>query len=145
MQILFSSALMLSNFKYIEGRRENAMRSIETSGKQRLIEELKAVLEQCVLLLLLLITLHRGWRASIDAHGAAPHYVHAGTNQNLGAAACCNSKVLTARSPDVHRRQSRFMSTVSHELRTPLNGIIGGLWCGVPWLHRVGDQQHTWR
>lgn len=45
-KILFSSSLMLSSFKSIEQRRERVMRHIEESSKQKLIEELKHLLEQ---------------------------------------------------------------------------------------------------
>lgn len=41
LQVLFSSTLMLSSFKNIEARRENAMRSIEESSKLKLIQELQ--------------------------------------------------------------------------------------------------------
>jgi signal transduction histidine kinase len=45
-KVLFSSTLMLSSFKGIEARRETAMRQIEESSKQKLIEELRHLLEQ---------------------------------------------------------------------------------------------------
>ncbi|KAG2431901.1 hypothetical protein HXX76_009392 [Chlamydomonas incerta] len=45
-KVLFSSTLMLSSFKEIEARRENAMRVIEGSSKAKLIAELQALLEQ---------------------------------------------------------------------------------------------------
>jgi len=45
-KVMFSSTLMLSSFKGMEARRETAMRNIEDSSKQKLIEELKRLLEQ---------------------------------------------------------------------------------------------------
>ncbi|KAJ9524485.1 hypothetical protein QJQ45_019551 [Haematococcus lacustris] len=45
-KILFSSTLMLSSFKSMEGRREATMRHIEEGSKQKLIEELRHLLEQ---------------------------------------------------------------------------------------------------
>ncbi|GFH12981.1 uncharacterized protein HaLaN_08775 [Haematococcus lacustris] len=45
-KVLFSSTLMLSSFKSMEGRRETAMRHIEEGSKQKLIEELRHLLEQ---------------------------------------------------------------------------------------------------
>ena len=37
---------MLSSFKGLDGRREVAMRNIESSNKQKLVEELKMLLDQ---------------------------------------------------------------------------------------------------
>ncbi|KAG2487725.1 hypothetical protein HYH03_013724 [Edaphochlamys debaryana] len=45
-KVIFSSTLMLSSFKEIEARRENAMRVIEGTSKAKLIAELQALLEQ---------------------------------------------------------------------------------------------------
>lgn len=48
LQVLFSSTLMLSSFKEIEARRENAMRVIEGSSKAKLIAELQVRSRVCV-------------------------------------------------------------------------------------------------